>query len=196
MATLIPPYGGRLVSLVVTGDATAALRAEAGRLPSPVLTDRAACDQQGRSRHQHPAHRPGGFGDRPPRRRGRHRGHQRHRDGEQRAIGQAHLGHAPLVVEAAHDRPYRATRAECRAMVGAEQFVEVFVDTPLEVCESRDTKGLYAKARRGALTGFTGVNDPYEPPAAAEITLDTVQRSVADNARMILDELRRRGFVR
>ena len=81
-------------------------------------------------------------------------------------------------------------------MVGAEQFVEVFVDTPLEVCESRDTKGLYAKARRGALTGFTGVNDPYEPPAAAEITLDTVQRSVADNARMILDELRRRGFVR
>jgi sulfate adenylyltransferase len=103
--------------------------------------------------------------------------------------------HGGVVVTAAIS-PYRATRAECRAMVGAEQFVEVFVDTPLDVCESRDTKGLYAKARRGELTGFTGVNDPYEPPAAAEITLDTVQHSVADNARTILDELRRRGFVR
>ena len=80
--------------------------------------------------------------------------------------------------------------------MGGEQFIEVFVDTPLDVCEARDTKGLYAKARRGELTGFTGINDPYETPTAAEITLDTVRRSVADNARAILDELQRRGFVR
>jgi len=92
--------------------------------------------------------------------------------------------------------PYRATRDECRAMVGADRFVEVFVDTPLDVCEARDSKGLYAKARRGELRGFTGIDDPYEAPAAAELTLDTVSHSVADNARRVLDELRRRGFVR
>src|SRR3989442_13991919 len=103
--------------------------------------------------------------------------------------------HGGVVVTAAIS-PYRHTRAECRALVGGEQFIEVFVDTPLEVCEARDTKGLYAKARRGELTGFTGINDPYETPTAAEITLDTVRRSVADNARAILDELQRRGFVR
>ena len=103
--------------------------------------------------------------------------------------------HGGVVVTAAIG-PYRHTRAECRALVGGEQFIEVFVDTPLEVCEARDTKGLYAKARRGELTGFTGINDPYETPTAAEITLDTVRRSVADNARAILDELQRRGFVR
>ena len=92
--------------------------------------------------------------------------------------------------------PYRATRDECRAMVGADRFVEVFVDTPLDVCEARDSKGLYAKARRGELRGFTGIDDPYEAPAAAELTLDTVSHPVADNARRVLDELRRRGFVR
>jgi len=92
--------------------------------------------------------------------------------------------------------PYRATRDECRALVGGDRFLEVFVDTPLAVCEARDSKGLYAKARRGELRGFTGIDDPYEPPAAAELTLDTVGRSAADNARVILDELRARGFVR
>jgi sulfate adenylyltransferase len=103
--------------------------------------------------------------------------------------------HGGVVITAAIS-PYRATRAECRGMTGAEQFVEVFVDTPLEVCESRDTKGLYAKARRGELAGFTGINDPYEPPPAPELTLDTVHHSVGDNARSILAELKRRGFVR
>ena len=103
--------------------------------------------------------------------------------------------HGGVVVTAAIS-PYRATRAECRAMVGADQFLEVFVDTPLDVCESRDTKGLYAKARRGELTGFTGINDPYEAPATPEITLDTVTRTVEANARAILAELTRRGFVR
>ncbi|PYM20187.1 MAG: adenylyltransferase [Candidatus Rokuibacteriota bacterium] len=92
--------------------------------------------------------------------------------------------------------PYRATRDECRALVGGDRFLEVFVDTPLAVCEARDSKGLYAKARRGELRGFTGIDDPYESPAAAELTLDTVGRSAADNARVILDELRARGFVR
>ena len=70
--------------------------------------------------------------------------------------------------------PYRATRNEARKMVGEERFIEVFVDTPIEVCEQRDVKGLYARARRGQITGFTGVDDPYEAPVNPEITLDTV----------------------
>ena len=92
--------------------------------------------------------------------------------------------------------PYRATRNECRNMVGGDRFVEVFVDTPLAVCEQRDTKGLYAKARRGEVTGFTGIDDPYEPPRDPEITLDTVAQTPEENARLILDYLRRCGFVR
>jgi len=92
--------------------------------------------------------------------------------------------------------PYRATRNDARNMVGAGHFVEVFVDTPLEVCEERDTKGLYAKARRGEIKDFTGIDDPYEPPRRAEITLDTVQYSPEENARRILDYLIAQGFVR
>jgi sulfate adenylyltransferase len=92
--------------------------------------------------------------------------------------------------------PYRATRDEVRAMVGADRFIEVFVDTPLEVCESRDTKGMYAKARRGEITGFTGIDDPYEPPLRPEITLDTVRLGAEDNARRILDLLLTHGWVR
>jgi sulfate adenylyltransferase len=92
--------------------------------------------------------------------------------------------------------PYRATRDECRALVGADRFVEVFVDTPIDVCEARDTKGLYAKAKRGELKGFTGIDDPYEAPASPEVRLDTVRASVEDNARAILGHLERAGFVR
>jgi sulfate adenylyltransferase len=92
--------------------------------------------------------------------------------------------------------PYRATRDEVRAMTGsAAQFVEVFVDTPLDVCEGRDVKGLYAKARSGAVTGFTGIDDPYEAPERPEITLNTVSQTTEENAQRILRYLRDRGFV-
>ena len=67
-------------------------------------------------------------------------------------------------------------------MVGADRFVEVFVDTPLEVCEQRDTKGIYAQARRGEIKNFTGIDDPYEIPLQSEITLDTVSQSAEENA--------------
>ena len=92
--------------------------------------------------------------------------------------------------------PYRATRNDVRNMVGAEQFIEVFVDTPLEVCEERDTKGMYARARRGEIKGFTGIDDPYESPLHAEITLDTTAHTAEANARTILSFLIDRGFVR
>jgi sulfate adenylyltransferase len=92
--------------------------------------------------------------------------------------------------------PYRATRDEVRGMVGKDHFVEVFVDTPLGVCEQRDAKGMYAKARRGEIKGFTGVDDPYEAPESPEIRLDTVANSAASNARLILDYLAGEGFIR
>ena len=91
--------------------------------------------------------------------------------------------------------PYRATRNDVRAMAGKDNFVEVFVDTPLEVCEQRDVKGMYAKARRGEIKGFTGIDDPYEPPLSPEITLDTVNYSAEENARRIIDFLAQRGFI-
>jgi sulfate adenylyltransferase len=92
--------------------------------------------------------------------------------------------------------PYRATRNDVRNMVGRENFVEVFVDTPIDVCEQRDVKGMYARARRGEIKGFTGIDDPYEPPQHPEITLDTVARTPEENARLIVDFLVKRGFVR
>jgi sulfate adenylyltransferase len=92
--------------------------------------------------------------------------------------------------------PYRATRNECRTMIGSDRFCEVFVATPLEVCEDRDPKGMYALAREGQLKGFTGIDDPYEPPHNAEITLDTVNCSAEENAERIVMYLIERGFVR
>jgi len=81
-------------------------------------------------------------------------------------------------------------------MVGADHFVGVFVDTPLDVCESRDTKRMYAAARRGEVRGFTGIDDPYKAPLDPEITLGTADVSVEDNARAIHKTLRQRGFIR
>ncbi len=91
--------------------------------------------------------------------------------------------------------PYRATRDAVRAMVGPEHFVEVFVDTPLEVCEARDEKGMYAQARRGLIHNFTGIDDPYEPPLTPELTIDTVNATAEQNASTIVALLRERGFV-
>ncbi|NOZ72309.1 MAG: bifunctional sulfate adenylyltransferase/adenylylsulfate kinase [Chloroflexi bacterium] len=92
--------------------------------------------------------------------------------------------------------PYRATRNDVRNTVGSDNYVEVFVDTPLEVCEARDVKGMYAKARRGEIKGFTGIDDPYEPPHNPEIVLDTVNYSPEENAHKIIEYLQKSGFLR
>src|SRR6266496_653891 len=81
------------------------------------------------------------------------------------------------VVICAAVSPYRAARNECRSMVGKDRFIEIYVDTPLEVCEQRDIKGMYAKARRGEIKGFTGIDDPYEAPSAPELRLFTTDCS-------------------
>jgi adenylylsulfate kinase len=83
--------------------------------------------------------------------------------------------------------PYRAVRDEARAMI--KDFVEVFADAPIEVCEQRDVKGLYAKARAGEIKGFTGVDDPYEPPTSPEVVCRTDRESVEGSAQKVLDKL-------
>jgi sulfate adenylyltransferase len=100
------------------------------------------------------------------------------------------------VVVCAVVSPYRTARDDVRGMVGVDHFVEVFIDTPLAVCEARDVKGMYARARRGELIGFTGIDDPYEPPDHPEIRLETVNHTPQDNAALILDYLGARGFLR
>ena len=92
--------------------------------------------------------------------------------------------------------PYRATRNDVGNMVGGEHFVEVFVDTPLDECERRDSKGMYAKARRGEIKQFTGIDDPYEPPEHPALRLETIDRSAEENARLIVEYLIQHGFIR
>lgn len=90
--------------------------------------------------------------------------------------------------------PYRAVRDEVRALAG-EHFLEVYIATPLEVCESRDVKGLYARARSGQLAGFTGVDDPYEPPLNPEVEIATQGQTVEESAARIIDALVGRGYL-
>jgi sulfate adenylyltransferase len=92
--------------------------------------------------------------------------------------------------------PYQAARSEVRAMVEAHGgFVLVHVATPLSVCEARDSKGLYARARAGHLQGFTGVSDPYETPTDADITMDTSTMSPNDAAELIIRLLKKNGYL-
>jgi sulfate adenylyltransferase len=90
--------------------------------------------------------------------------------------------------------PYRATRDNARQS-SKGNFVEVYCDTPIEVCEQRDVKGLYAKARAGEIKGFTGVDDPYEPPLNPEVVLDTSKLSVQECADRIIDKLIELGYI-
>ena len=91
--------------------------------------------------------------------------------------------------------PYRDARDQVRAMMGEGNFVEVYVATSLEECIRRDTKGLYAQALAGTIKEFTGISDPYEPPLAPEITVDTVGSTPAESAAAILRWLEAHDYV-
>jgi len=111
------------------------------------------------------------------------------RDEHIRRIGfVAHLleKHGVLVV-CSFVSPYRDARDAVRAM--CSRFIEVYVATPLEECERRDVKGLYARARRGEIQNFTGISDPYEPPAQPELTLDTTKLTVAEAVAQVLQRI-------
>jgi bifunctional enzyme CysN/CysC len=98
---------------------------------------------------------------------------------------------AGLVVIVAFISPFRADRDRVRAGMPEGRFTEVFVNAPLEVCEQRDPKGLYAKARAGELTDFTGISSPYEPPASPEIEVRTDQLSVVEAMECVLAFLKK-----
>lgn len=103
---------------------------------------------------------------------------------------------ANLITVTAFISPYRADRDEARALLGDNEFVEVYVKCPVEVCEERDVKGLYKKARAGEIKEFTGISAPYEEPDNAELVIDTSELSVEESTRAIIAYLAEKGFVK
>ena len=103
---------------------------------------------------------------------------------------------AGVLVVAAFISPYDRGRAQARAMAGPDQFIEIYLDVPVSVCERRDPKGLYQKARSGQITDFTGVSAPYEVPSAPNITLDTDANDVSTCVDLVIEHLSRGGFLR
>ena len=107
---------------------------------------------------------------------------------------------AGLITLTAFVSPYRRDRQRVRAWIeehgSAGDFIEVFVDTPLEVCEARDPKGLYKLARQGKIPNFTGINDPYEAPEAAELHLSGGEFAPTQLAQQVVDELARRAIIK
>lgn len=100
-----------------------------------------------------------------------------------------------VIVCTAFISPYRAGRNHCRNILPEGRFVEVFVDTPLEVCASRDPKGLYKKAMAGEIKGFTGIDAPYEAPLAPEVHIETVKHDIDGCAQLVVDHLIQQGFI-
>jgi adenylylsulfate kinase len=102
---------------------------------------------------------------------------------------------AGVVALTAFISPYRRDRDHVRAAMGAGDFIEIFVDAPLDVCEKRDPKGLYKKARAGELKGFTGIDDPYEAPLKPELVLDAGKKDAEALAKEVLAYLRKAGKI-
>jgi adenylyl-sulfate kinase len=99
------------------------------------------------------------------------------------------MNNAGLIVITAFISPYRDDRQLAREIVGAENFVEVYVNTPIETCEARDPKGMYKRARAGQISGFTGVNDLYESPGTPDLTINTSNASPAECTGKLLAEV-------
>ena len=102
---------------------------------------------------------------------------------------------AGTIVMTAFISPYRADRDQARALIAEGRFVEVFVECPLEVCEERDTKGLYKKARAGEIKEFTGISAPYEPPLNPEVKINTAELSIEACASAVVSALVKTGLV-
>jgi adenylylsulfate kinase len=102
---------------------------------------------------------------------------------------------AGMVAITAFISPYRADRDQVRAIMQPGDFVEVLVDCPIEVCEQRDVKGLYQKARAGQIKEFTGISAPYEPPLRPELTIRTAAQSVGDSATQIVAHLEAQAII-
>jgi adenylyl-sulfate kinase len=105
------------------------------------------------------------------------------------------MAEAGLLVICALIAPFRIHRAAVRARLPAGSFMEVFVDAPLSVCESRDPKGLYRRARLGQIADFTGLDSPYEAPESAELRIDTARLTPQESARLLVDGMRRLRMI-
>jgi bifunctional enzyme CysN/CysC len=105
------------------------------------------------------------------------------------------MSDAGLITLVSFISPFRSERQMARGLMADGEFIEIHVDTPLEVAETRDVKGLYKKARAGEIKNFTGISSPYEPPQNPELRIDTVDRSPEDAAEEILNYLRENGFL-
>ena len=103
---------------------------------------------------------------------------------------------AGVIVLTAFISPFVKDREQVRNLLNVGEFLEVFIDTPLEVCESRDPKGLYQKARTGEIPNFTGISSPYEAPANPEIWLKTNDLSVEETASKVLAYLKENGYLK
>ena len=102
---------------------------------------------------------------------------------------------AGTIVLTAFISPFREERRKVRSMMPHGDFIEIYVDCPIDVCESRDVKGLYQKARDGEINQFTGISSPYEPPEAQELTVNTSQETLKESTTKILRLLNERGIV-
>ncbi|WP_412988777.1 adenylyl-sulfate kinase [Pediococcus siamensis] len=103
---------------------------------------------------------------------------------------------AGIITLTAFISPYQEDRERVRKILDPDEFIEVFVDTPLEVCEQRDVKHLYEKARRGEIKGFTGIDAPYEAPEHPEITIDTSKQSLETSVQQIVSYLEKHHYIK
>jgi len=102
---------------------------------------------------------------------------------------------AGLIVLTAFISPFRSERDMARGLLKDGEFIEIFIDTPLEICMQRDPKGLYQKAKAGEIKNFTGISSPYEAPESPDLTIHTVEADAATHAAAIVAYLRERGYV-
>lgn len=102
---------------------------------------------------------------------------------------------AGIIVLSAFISPFQKERDAVRALVQRDEFIEIFVSTPLAICESRDPKGLYEKARKGEIPNFTGISAPYETPIKAEIHINTDIMTIEESAQKIINYLEQKGYM-
>ena len=101
-----------------------------------------------------------------------------------------------VVILTAFISPFRADRQLARSLVAAEDFSEIYVECPLEVCERRDTKGLYAKARKGEIKNFTGISSPYETPENADLIVNTHDMSLEESVQQVVNYCVNQGIIK
>lgn len=103
---------------------------------------------------------------------------------------------AGVIVLTAFISPFRLDREQARKLIGDHDFIEIYCHCPLEVCETRDVKGLYKKARQGLIKNFTGISSPYEEPIKPELTINTAEMELSDCVERVLNTMQQRGILK